>query len=232
MPSTSITSLLWPVGSNVAITGEVFEAEATETRYMLRGCYPSSDKGCDYQTEFVNFGPWASETLPKGAAATGIYDVHGTVNGTVYSSVCEMSRSVIEKCTVSKQSGWDDSTEYTTTRTKGETGADFTLSYHAVTLTGGFEKFASVSEATPASMITSTAEPTSTAEASTTTDTSLDSVNDDPSTTDMDISNTAAAITETTTSAVPTETVSAGSRPLVRALAVVALAGMATALIA
>ncbi|KAM0295363.1 hypothetical protein ACHAPM_010728 [Fusarium culmorum] len=217
MPSTSITSLLWLVGSNVAITGEVFEAEATETRYMLRGCYPPSDKRCDYQTEFVNFGPWASETLPKGVAATGIYDVHGTVNGTVYSS----------------QSGWDDSTEYTTTRTKGETGADFTLSYHAVTLTGGFEKFASVSEATPASMITSTAEPTSTAEASTTTDISLDSVNDNPSRiTDMDISNSAAAATETTGSPVSSESASSGSRPPVRALAIVALAGMATAMIA
>ncbi|CEF82925.1 hypothetical protein FGSG_07763 [Fusarium graminearum PH-1] len=144
-----------------------------------------------------------------------------------------MSRSVIERCTVSKQSGWGDSTEYTTTRTKGETGADFTLSYHVVTLTGGFEKFASVSEATPASKITSTAEPTSTVEASTTTDTSLDSAKDDPSsTTDMDISNSAAAATETTSSPIPSESASAGSRPLVRALAIVALAGMATTMIA
>lgn len=234
MPSTSITSLLWPVGSDIAITGTVFEAEATGTQYMLRGCYPPSDKGCDYQTEFVELGPWASETLPKGAAETGVYDVHGTVNGTIYSSVCEMSRSVIEKCTVSKQSGWGDSTEYTTTRTKGETGAEFTLSYHAVTLTGGFEKFSYVSEATPASKITSTAKPTSTAETSTATDTtSLDSAKDDPSsTTDMDISNSAAAATEITGSPIPSESASAGSRPLVRALAIVALAGMATALVA
>ncbi|KAF5234353.1 hypothetical protein FAUST_7676 [Fusarium austroamericanum] len=233
MPSTSITSLLWPVGSDIAITGTVFEVEATGTQYMLRGCYPPSDKGCDYQTEFVELGPWASETLPKGAAETGVYDVHGTVNGTIYSSVCEMSRSVIEKCTVSKQSGWGDSTEYTTTRTKGETGAEFTLSYHVVTLTGGFEKFASVSEATPASKATSTTEPTSTTEALTTTNTSLDSKKDDPSnTTDMDILNSAAAATETTGSPVPSESASAGSRPLVRALAIVALAGMATALVA
>ncbi|KAL6924089.1 hypothetical protein ACHAPO_011339 [Fusarium lateritium] len=228
MPSTTITSLLWPAGSSVAVTGEVFEAEPTETRYMLRGC-----KGieCDYQTAFVNLGPWASETLPKGAAETGVYDVHGTVDGTVYSSVCEMSRSVIEKCTVSMKSGIGDSTEYTTTRTKGETGADFTLSYHAVTLTRGFEKFSSVSDATPASKASSTDKASSTTEASTATETSLDSVTDEPSSsTDTDIPNKAATATESSGSAVPTETNSAGSQPLVRAFAALALAGMASLL--
>lgn len=38
MPSTSIKSLLWLVGSDVAIAATVFEAEATGTLYMLRGC--------------------------------------------------------------------------------------------------------------------------------------------------------------------------------------------------
>ncbi|RGP74009.1 hypothetical protein FSPOR_1703 [Fusarium sporotrichioides] len=231
MPSTSITSLLWPVGSSIAITGTVFEAEVTGTQYMLRGCYPPSDRECDYQTAFVNLGPWASERLLKGAVETGVYDVHGTVNGTVYSSVCEMSRSVIEKCTVSKQSGWGDSTEYTTTRTKGETGADFTLSYHTVTLTGGFEKFSAVSDATPASKAPSSVEASSTAEASTTTETKLDSATDEPSSsTNMDFSSVVATATKASGSAVSTETTSAGTRPLVRAFAVLALAAMATAL--
>ncbi|KAG8666676.1 hypothetical protein FPOAC2_11791 [Fusarium poae] len=228
MPSTTITSLLWPAGSGVAITGEVFEAEPTATRYMLRGC---KDTECDYQTAFVNLGPWASETLRKGAAETGVYDVHGTVDGTVYSSVCEMSRSVIEKCTVSMQSGFDDSTEYTTTRTKGETGVDFTLSYHAVTLTRGFEKFISVTDGTPASKTSSTDKASSTGEASTATDTGLDSATDDPSSTITDIPNKAATATESSGSTVPTDADSAGSRPLVRAFAALALAGMATALV-
>jgi hypothetical protein len=157
--------------------------------------------------------------------------VHGTVNGTVYSSVCEMSRSVIEKCTVSKQSGWGDSTEYTTTRTKGEKGADFTLSYHAVTLTGGFEKFSAVSDAIPASKGPSSVEASSTAEASATNETKLDSATDEPSSsTNMDFSSVVATATKASGSAVSIEATSAGTRPLVRAFAVLALAAMATAL--
>lgn len=156
MPSTSITSLLWPAGDNARVQGEVFEAEATGTRYMLRGCKPN-DNSCDHHTAFVEFGPWANKTLPSGAAETGVYDVHGTVDGTMYSSVCEMSRSVIEQCKVSKASGFGSSTEYSMTRTKGETGADFTLLYHEVTLTGGLSKLASATgDAAPLRLLPTT----------------------------------------------------------------------------
>ncbi|KAM5353499.1 hypothetical protein ACJ41O_000149 [Fusarium nematophilum] len=232
MPSTTVTSLLWPVGDNVSIKGEVFEAEATGTRYMLRGCKPG-DAACDYQTAFVELGPWASETLPTGAAETGVYDVHGTVDSTVYSSVCDMSRSVIEKCTVSKQSGFGDSTTYTMTRTKGETGADFTLSYHPVTLTGGLEKFASASTAIASTEASSTSEASSTNEASSAADASSGSATDKSSTPaeTETASSEATSTQEATSSVVPTETASAGSPPLVRAFAALAVAGMAAALV-
>ncbi|KAF5005556.1 hypothetical protein FDECE_8008 [Fusarium decemcellulare] len=226
MPSTAVTSLLWPAGDNVSIKGEIFEVEATGTRYMLRGCKPG-DAACEHHTAFVELGPWASETLPTGAAKTGVYDVHGTVDGTVYSSVCDMSRSVIEKCTVSKQSGFGDSTTYTTTRTKGETGADFTLSYHPVTLTGGLEKLASASTAIASTQASSINEASSAADASSGSATDKSSNPTGAETASSDATSTQ----ETLSSAVPTETASAGSPPLVRAFAALAVAGMAAALV-
>ncbi|RSL67652.1 hypothetical protein CEP53_002894 [Fusarium sp. AF-6] len=233
MPSTAVTSLLWPAGDNISIKGEVFEAEATGTQYMLRGCTPR-DTACEYQTAFVELGPWASETLPAGAAETGVYNVHGTVDGTMYSSVCDMSRSVIEKCTVSKQSGFDDSTEYTITRTKGETGEEFTLLYHAVTLTGGVEKLASASTAVASTKASSTNEASLTDETSSTGEVSS-SVTDASSGSATDSSSTqtemSSEITSTTETPIPTETASAGSPPLVRAFAALAVAGMAAALV-
>ncbi|KAH7174470.1 uncharacterized protein B0J16DRAFT_182398 [Fusarium flagelliforme] len=232
MPTTSITSLLWPAGDNVRVEGEVWEAEATGTRYMLRGCKPNDDS-CDHHTAFVEFGPWASETLSKGAAETGVYNVHGTVDGTMYSSVCEMSRSVIQKCTVSKASGFDPSTtEYNMTRTKGETGADFTLLYHEVSLTGGLSKLASATgDAAPATT-SSNDEASSTNEASSTTNASSDGVTNMPtSATEIEASNTEATVETTPAKTVPTETTSAGSPPLFRAFAVLAIAGLATAMV-
>ncbi|KAF4973445.1 hypothetical protein FSARC_270 [Fusarium sarcochroum] len=228
MPSTTVTSLLWPAGDNVSIKGEVFEAEATETRYMLRGCKPD-DPACEYQTAFVNIGPWASETLPTGAVETGVYDVHGTVDGTVYSSVCDMSRSVIQKCTVSKQSGFADSTKYTTTRTKGETGADFTLSYHSVTLTGGLEKLASSRTIITSTDASSIGETSSADEVSSAVDATSGSATDIA--TKIDATSGETTSPDTPSTAVPTETASAGSPPLVRAFAALAVAGMAAALV-
>ncbi|CAG7559749.1 unnamed protein product [Fusarium equiseti] len=231
MPSTSITSLLWPAGDNVSVKGEVFEAEATKTRYMLRGCKPNDDS-CDHHTAFVEFGPWASETLSKGTAETGVYNVHGTIDGTIYSSVCDMSRSVIERCTVSKESGFGKPTEYNMTWTKGETGADFTLLYHEVSLTGGLSKLASATgDATPAKT-SSNDDASSTNEASSTTHASSDGVTNMPtSATEIEASNTEATNEATPAKTVPTETTSAGSPPLVRAFAVLAIAGLATAMV-
>ncbi|RSM06391.1 hypothetical protein CDV31_009165 [Fusarium ambrosium] len=241
MPSTVVTSLLWPAGDNISIKGEVFEAEATGTVYFLRGCKPS-DPACEYQTAFLELGPWASETLPAGAAETGVYSVDGTVDHTVYTSVCDMSRSVIEKCTVSKQSGFGDSTEYTITRTKGETGEEFTLLYHAVTLTGGVEKLASASTAVASTKASSTGEASPTNEASSTDETSstgdASSVTDgssggatDSSSTQTEMETASSETTSTTETPIPTETASAGSPLLVRAFAALAVAGMAAALV-
>ncbi|KAJ4319814.1 hypothetical protein N0V84_006195 [Fusarium piperis] len=180
---------------------------------MLRGCKPS-DAACEHHTAFVELGPWASETLPTGAAETGVYDVHGTVDGTMYSSVCDMSRSVIVK-------------------TKGETGADFTLSYHPVTLTGGLRKLASASTAISSTKASSTGETSSTDEASSVADVSSDSATDKSSTPieTETISSEASGTQKTSSSAVPAETASAGSPPLVRAFAALAVAGMAAALV-
>ncbi|WZH40748.1 uncharacterized protein QYS62_001686 [Fusarium acuminatum] len=231
MPSSIITSLLCPADKGVTIQGEVFEAEATGTRYMLRGCKPGDD-GCDHHTAFLNIGPWASKTLPKGAAETGVYDVHGTIDGTVYSSVCEMSRSVIQTCVVSKQSGFDDSTKYTMSRTKGETGTDFTLLYQSVTLTGGLSKLATSSEAIAPTKTSSSIEAPSTTETSPVTDTSPASATDEPETlTESDIVSTEFTVTGTASSTISTPTTSAGSLPLVRAFAVLTMAGIATALV-
>ncbi|SPJ78354.1 uncharacterized protein FTOL_06743 [Fusarium torulosum] len=229
MPSSTITSLLWPAESGVTIKGEVFEAEATGTRYMLRGC-KSDDAACEHHTAFLEIGPWASKTLPKGAAETGVYDVHGTIDGTVYSSVCEMSRSIIENCIVSKQSGFDESTEYTMSRTKGETGADFTLFYHSVTLTGGLEKLATSEAIAP--IKTSSFEASSTTETSPVTGASPMSATDEPKTsTDVHIVSSEFTATGTASSTISTDTTSAGSLPMVRAFAALALAGIVTVLV-
>jgi hypothetical protein len=230
MPSSTITSLLWPAENGVTIQGEVFEAEATSTRYMLRGC-KSGDAECDHHTAFIEIGPWASKTLPKGVAETGVYDVHGTIDGTVYSSVCEMSRSIIENCLVSKQSGFDESTEYTMSRTKGETGADFTLLYHSVTLTGGLEKLTTSLEAIEPSK-TSSFEAPSTTRISPDADSSPASATDEPQTvTEIDVVSSEFTATGTASSTVSTQTTSAGSLPLVRAFAALTMAGIATAFV-
>ncbi|CAJ0545060.1 Ff.00g085330.m01.CDS01 [Fusarium sp. VM40] len=231
MPSSIITSLLCPADKGVTIQGEVFEAEATGTRYMLRGCKSGPD-GCDHHTAFLNIGPWASKTLPNGAAETGVYDVHGTIDGTVYSSVCEMSRSVIESCVVSKQSGFDDSTEYTMSRTKGEMGADFTLLYQAVTLTGGLSKLATSAETTAPTKTSSSFDAPSTTETSPVTDASPVSATDEPKPpTDSDMMSSKFTATETTNSTTPAAITSAGSLPLVRAFAALIMARIATALV-
>ncbi|KAH6960236.1 hypothetical protein DER45DRAFT_154901 [Fusarium avenaceum] len=231
MPSSIITSLLCPADKGVTIQGEVFEAEATGTRYMLRGCKSGPD-GCDHHTAFLNIGPWASKTLPNGAAETGVYDVHGTIDGTVYSSVCEMSRSVIETCVVSKQSGFGDSTEYTMSRTKGETGADFTLLYQAVTLTGGLSKLATSAEATAPTKKSASFDVPSTTETSPVTDVTPVSTADKPKgLTESDIVSSEFTAIGTTSSTTPTETTSAGSLPLVRAFSALIIAGIATTLV-
>jgi hypothetical protein len=188
---------------------------------MLRGCKPNDDS-CEHHTAFVEFGPWASETLSKGVAETGIYNVHGTIDGTIYSSVCDMSRSVIERCTVSKESGFGKPTEYNMTWTKGETGADFTLLYHEVSLTGGLSKLASATGDAAPTKTSSNDEASSTNEASSTTDASSDGVTNMP---------TEATNETTPAKTVPTETTSAGSPPLVRAFAALAIAGLATVMV-
>jgi hypothetical protein len=229
MPSSTITSLLWPADNGVTIKGEVFAAEATGTRYMLRGCKPG-DAACEHHTAFLEIGPWASKTLPTGAAETGVYDVHGTIDGTVYSSVCEMSRSVIENCIVSKQSGFDESTKYTMSRTKGEMGADFTLLYHSVTLTGGLEKLATSEAIAPTK--TSSFETPSTAKPSSVADATPDKATDESKTpTEINIETSEFTATGTASSTISTETTSAGSLPMLRAFAALALAGIVTVLV-
>ncbi|KAF5021019.1 hypothetical protein F66182_6950 [Fusarium sp. NRRL 66182] len=210
MPSTTVTSLLCLAGDNVSI----------RVRFSKRK---------PLRHAFVNIGPWASETLPTGAVEIGVYDVHGTVDGTVYSSVCDMSRSVIETCTVSEQSGFADSTKYAMTRTKGETGSDFTLSYCLVTLTGGLAKLASSPTAIISTEASSIGEASLISEATPADDATSGSATE--ISTNVDATSGETTSPDTPSTAVPTETASAGSPSLVRAYAALAVAGMAAALV-
>ncbi|RGP78901.1 hypothetical protein FLONG3_2806 [Fusarium longipes] len=238
MPSSTITSLLWSGDSSLTVKGQAYpdvNAEGefrTSTHYLLQWCDGPSDTVCEYQTAFLELGPWASETLPEGAAETGTFDVHGLVDGTPYTSVCDMSRSVIQKCTVKKNFGYADYTSYKFSRTKGETGAEFTLSYYAVTLTSGFEDFSSASEVPSASRTTSGVEASSTNDTSSTADASIGGAgnkSDSPSETGTSAVETTA--TESSSSTDSTDAPSPGSHPVVRVFTALVLAGMATALV-
>jgi hypothetical protein len=150
-----VTRLPLPDYGTQVLVAEVLGAEATATTYRI-GCPPGPEDECNIYINTVTIGPYASETLPPGAAETGNFGLLFTRDDFVslWSFQCAMSRTVAQDCTVitvgDAASGTADAPSSTTTVTDTEdleAAGVATLKYSDVTITAGQEFL----EAAPAS---------------------------------------------------------------------------------
>ena len=134
--------------------GKVIGVQPTATTYLL-GC-PSGDSFCDNQTISLTLGPWASQTLPSGAAETGVWDAEAAITAEdeswIYSYHCDMSRSIAQDCIVTKL---NDTAETTSEPPYTISGTDLddrmkTFAYITVTLTAGQELLAAATSSASA----------------------------------------------------------------------------------
>ncbi|KAF4976016.1 hypothetical protein FZEAL_7272 [Fusarium zealandicum] len=142
MPSSLVTSLLLPGYGEQPLVAEVLGADATATTYLLN-CPPGTDSNdCGTYNNSITLGPWASKTLPPGAAKTGEFDVYITMPGYEepweFSMHCEMSRTIPEKCTSINNGGNNDGSP-TVTLYSSDGLEDFEFEYAPVTITSGLE---------------------------------------------------------------------------------------------
>ncbi|KAH6877085.1 hypothetical protein B0T10DRAFT_610074 [Thelonectria olida] len=111
MPSSVVTSLLLP-GYRGTLVAKVIGAEATATTYVLNCGTSTDDIDCGVYNNSITLGPWASKTLPPGAAKTGEFDLFITQSyaeeSWKFSVHCDMTRSVAEECTTINIGGNDD----------------------------------------------------------------------------------------------------------------------------
>ncbi|KAJ4251462.1 hypothetical protein NW762_011445 [Fusarium torreyae] len=142
MPSYLTTSLPFFQGDAYPVWAEVIGAEATATTYVLN-CPPGTDgNDCGTYNNTVTIGPWASKTLPAGAASTGDFDLFITMADEYdpwrFSLHCEMSRTVAKDCTTINIGGNDDG-HPTATLTDSDELSYYNLAYGPVTITAGQE---------------------------------------------------------------------------------------------
>ncbi|RFN52883.1 hypothetical protein FIE12Z_2896 [Fusarium flagelliforme] len=171
------TSLGLPMYGTQSLVAEVIGADATATTYVLN-CPPGTDgSDCGTYNNTVTIGPWASKTLPPGAASTGDLDIFITMPSEDeeydwrFSLHCDMSRSVAKKCTTINIGGNDDD-HPTATLTASEDLAELTLVYAPVAITAGLDILNAKRTGVAEASATSTATGTSYEEASTPTATS------------------------------------------------------------
>ena len=109
MPSTTVTTLLVPDFDSQTLVAEVLGADSTATTYLLNCPSDVESNLCGLYNNTITLGPWASKTLPPGAAETGIFDYEANVDfeeggendeGWEFSVHCKMSRSVAQECTM------------------------------------------------------------------------------------------------------------------------------------
>ncbi|KAH6667052.1 hypothetical protein F5X68DRAFT_216971 [Plectosphaerella plurivora] len=135
-----VTKLPMPYPGTMPVAAEVIGVEPTATTYII-ACPPGTSEGTDEDTCFrvpqtITVGPFASETLPAGAAETGIFEDHFSnelLGDFVLSVRCEMSRTIAQRCT---WTGNGTATTVTDTATL-ETAGFATLFHGDVTIIAG-----------------------------------------------------------------------------------------------
>ncbi|KAH7354010.1 hypothetical protein B0T11DRAFT_331894 [Plectosphaerella cucumerina] len=142
-----VTRLPVPDYGTQILVAEVLGAEPTATTYRI-GCPPGPEDECNIETNTVTIGPYASETLPSGAAETGTFGLLMTRNdfAFLWSVQCAMSRTVAKDCTfisvgdaASATGDAPSSTTTVTDREDLEAAGVATLTYSDVTITAGQE---------------------------------------------------------------------------------------------
>ncbi|KAF4966882.1 hypothetical protein FSARC_5495 [Fusarium sarcochroum] len=141
MPSHLTTSLPVFYYDAYPVWAEVIGADATATTYVLN-CPPGTDgNDCGTYNNTVTLGPWASKTLPAGAASTGDFDLFVTMayeDPWKFSLHCEMSRTIAKECTTINIGGNDDG-HPTATITASDDLEGYNLAHGPVTITAGQE---------------------------------------------------------------------------------------------
>ncbi|KAH7120596.1 hypothetical protein EDB81DRAFT_814458 [Dactylonectria macrodidyma] len=228
MPSELTTSLLMPGFDSQLLVAEVLAADATATTYLLN-CRQGSDQ-CGIFDNTLIVGPWASKTLPPGAASTGElnYRIIESINPWLYSIECQMSHTVPLACTTTN-SGGNDEDRQTATFTGTEAIEDelhITMTFSSVVITAGQELLVSTtstSETSETGHTSKTAPPETTpSEAAPTTSTPAGTIHPSSSATRTDTASSSASTPEET---------SGGVSFAARGFAAVALAGFAAMMV-
>ncbi|KAG8672908.1 hypothetical protein FPOAC2_06326 [Fusarium poae] len=173
------TSLPLPYYGTQSLVAEVLGADATATTYLLN-CPPGTDgNDCGTYNNSLTVGPWASKTIPAGAASTGNLDIFITMpsedkeDDWRMSVHCKMSHTVAKDCTTINLGGNDDGSPTATISGTDEL-EQYDLTYAPVVITAGLDLLSAKHTGVPAASATTTesseketSTPTSTSGAST-----------------------------------------------------------------
>ncbi|CEI62374.1 hypothetical protein FVEN_g12066 [Fusarium venenatum] len=172
------TSLPLPHYGTQSLVAEVLGADATATTYLLN-CPPGTDgNDCGTYNNTLTVGPWASQTIPAGAASTGNLDIFITMpsedeDDWRMSVHCKMSHTVAKGCTTINLGGNDDGSPTSTISDTDELEA-YDLTYAPVVITAGLDLLSAKHTGVPEASATTTESseketttPTSTSGAST-----------------------------------------------------------------
>jgi hypothetical protein len=169
------TSLPLPGYGTQSLVAEVLGADATATTYLLN-CPPGTDgNDCGTYNNSLTIGPWASETIPAGAASTGNLDIFITMPSEDkeydwrFSVHCEMSKTIAKDCTTINLGGNDDGSP-TSTITVSDELREFDLTHLPIVITAGLDLLSAKHTGLPEASATATK--TSEEDASTPTSTS------------------------------------------------------------
>ncbi|KAF4969087.1 hypothetical protein FSARC_3610 [Fusarium sarcochroum] len=194
-------------------TATVIGADPTATTFQLV-CPGDKCKPSDWNNTLV-VGPWASKTVPAGAASTGTF--HWMLaadfkdSGPVTSSIeCLVSSGILQECTTTMGYGGEESMTDSATGIKSiKQYLELSFSSLPIVITAGQDLLKSAAEATA----------------------TKDSASAEATSSEIDASGSEATATESTSSAAtPQETSGAGSS-VVRVLGALAMAGLATLIV-
>ncbi|RGP81250.1 hypothetical protein FLONG3_632 [Fusarium longipes] len=155
------TSLPLPYYGTQSLVAEVLGADATATTYLLN-CPPGTDgNDCGTYNNSLTVGPWASETIPPGAATTGNLDLFITMpsedkeDDWYFSVHCEMSKTVAQKCTTINRGGNDDG-KPTSTITDPDELQGYNVTHQPVVITAGLDLLNAKHTSVPTTSATTT----------------------------------------------------------------------------
>ncbi|CAM1503624.1 Fc.00g012150.m01.CDS01 [Cosmosporella sp. VM-42] len=220
MPSAIVTSLLIPLTDPQPLVAEVLGADASATTYLLNCPSGTDSNDCGTYNESITLGPWASRTLPPGAAGTGLFDLSIDMKDTEeewkFSIHCEMSRTVAQECTTINIGGNDDGSPTATFSSPEELEDQdlATFAYMPVTITAGQDLLTAFTTAAATDSTSISGQSTASNTASTT-----------------GSSNEASGTETPTSSAASPEKTNGAASCIIRVLTAMSMAGIATAIV-